>query len=253
MIEPPPTHDYTSPAPPQRGLKYTVKRLGPLGPFFLLTLFGPPVFSVLALGSAPLVAPWLKEQMPGSVILFMLLSVGLGGIGLLSTYTQALLAGFSFGLAYGFSAVGTGVFGAAIIGYVIGRAVSGERLTGLLEERPKIRAISRALLKSSPTRVLVLVTLLRLMPNAPFALSNLLLSSLRIPFTTYLFGTIVGLLPRTAAATFVGSQFSELDLSRSVSIWQVGLGIVCALAIVVIIQSVAKKAVARMTAENQIG
>ncbi|HQY88260.1 MAG TPA: VTT domain-containing protein [Tepidisphaeraceae bacterium] len=249
MTEPAPTID--SETPPKQGVRYMLKRLGPLAPLAILTLAGPPISSILIFASADtLLAPWLKANMPMSVFVFMLLSVSLGGIGILSTYMQALLAGYSFGLAYGFSAVGTGVFGAAIIGYVIGRAISGERLTMLLDERPKMRAISRALLSSSPTRTLVLVMLLRLMPNAPFAMSNLLLASLRVRLSTYLFGTVIGLLPRIAAATYVGSILSEWR-RQPVSIWQVGLGIACAITLVFIIQSVAKKAVARMTTEPQ--
>ena len=109
MTEPAPILDYQS--PPKRGLKHTLKRLGPLAPLAILTLAGPPIFSILVIGSAPLVAPWLKANMPMSAFVFTLLSISLGGIGVLSTYMQALLAGYSFGMAYGFSAVGTGVFG----------------------------------------------------------------------------------------------------------------------------------------------
>ena len=87
-----------------------------------------------------------------------------------------------------------------------------ERLLKVLDEYPRGRAVHRALLAGSAARTLLVVTLLRVPPNGPFAMTNLLLAATGVSWGPYLLGSLIGLAPRVAAAVVVGASLSTLDL-----------------------------------------
>ena len=104
------------------------------------------------------------------------------------------------------------LLGAAALGFAISRQLSGERLLKVLDEYPRGRAVHRALLAGSAARTLLVVTLLRVPPNGPFAMTNLLLAATGVSWGPYLLGSLIGLAPRVAAAVVVGASLSTLDL-----------------------------------------
>ena len=62
-----------------------------------------------------------------------------------------------------------GFTGGGLLGYQVARRVSKDRVEELIEGNPKARAIRDALRRRGPWRTLLVVTLLRLPPNSPFA------------------------------------------------------------------------------------
>ncbi len=122
------------------------------------------------------------------------------GSGILPTYAQAILGGWAFGLAAGTIGAMAGILVGTTLGHQVSRFVSGRRVEGIIERRPQIEAIRDALVDAGTIRSVGIVALLRLSPNSPFALTNLVLGSSRTALAPTLIGTGLGMLPRTAIA-----------------------------------------------------
>ena len=187
-------------------------RLGRLGPAAAATAFLPPIGALILLGTMNQSAPWLQAHGALGVVLFVSAFSILGGLALLPTYAPSVLGGWAFGIGVGLLATLAGFLGAAALGFAISRHLSGERLLKVLDEYPRGRAVHRALLAGSAARTLVVVTLLRVPPNGPFAMTNLLLAATGVSWGPYLLGSLIGLAPRVAAAVLVGASLSTLDL-----------------------------------------
>ncbi len=187
-------------------------RLGRLGPAAAATAFLPPIGALILLGTMNQSAPWLQAHGALGVGLFVSAFSILGGLALLPTYAPSVLGGWAFGIGVGLLATLAGFLGAAALGFAISRHLSGERLLKVLDEYPRGRAVHRALLAGSAARTLVVVTLLRVPPNGPFAMTNLLLAATGVSWGPYLLGSLIGLAPRVAAAVVVGASLSTLDL-----------------------------------------
>ncbi|MCA9291344.1 MAG: VTT domain-containing protein, partial [Phycisphaerales bacterium] len=200
------------PAPPTSGI---VRRLGPagalgvawaalpaLGGFALLWRIGDVSNGLLGLGTATALTIY--------IVAFAITS----GFGVLPTYAQAFLGGWVFVGAVGapgavVAALG-GFAGGSIIGGVIARLVSQHRVERVIAEHPAAAAARDALIGRGFWRSLWIITLLRLPPNSPFALTNLVLSSSGARWPEYIVGTIVGMTPRTAIVVlFAGVAASD--------------------------------------------
>ncbi|MFO0962391.1 MAG: VTT domain-containing protein [Phycisphaerales bacterium] len=130
------------------------------------------------------------------------------GAGLLPTYAQSVLAGWVFGFTTGtwVSACG-GVVG-AVTGYALSRAVAGDAMRTMIDAHPRWGVVRRALTEASFGRTLLVVTLLRFPPNVPFSFANLVFASTGVRFLPMVLGSLVGMLPRTAVAVWIGAQGS---------------------------------------------
>ncbi len=221
------------------------RRLGPAGPLAVVAVALPGLGGFALLGSITWIAPWLRSQGMAGVTEYAIGYALASGFAVLPTYAQSVVGGWAFGFALGFPAAMGGVFGAATIGYVIARRATGNRAMSLVDEHPKWRAVYDALLGSGFWKSLLVVTLLRLPPNSPFALTNLVMAAARVPYSVYVIGTMLGLAPRTAAVVFVGAGLSELDFRHPR--WMVIFGIVTAVAVIVIIGAMANHAVTKVT------
>lgn len=187
-------------------------RLGRLGPAAAATTFLPPLGLLVLLGTMNQSAPWLQSHGLLGVLLFVAGFAVCGGLALLPTYAPSVLGGWAFGVTVGLAATVLGFLGASAIGFAIARHLSGDRLLQVLDESPRGRALHRALLAGSWRRTLLVVTLLRVPPNGPFAMTNLLLAAIGVSWGPYLLGSLLGLTPRVAAAVIVGASLSQLDL-----------------------------------------
>src|SRR5690606_20179587 len=136
------------------------------------------------------------------------------GLGLLPTYAQAILGGWAFGVATGLPIALVAVTVGATIGFLLGRSVSRKRAERLIREDPRAIAVRDALIGRGPLRTLGVITLLRLPPNSPFALTNLALGAAGAPLWGVIVGTAIGLAPRTGAAVFIAASI-EGELSRA--------------------------------------
>jgi uncharacterized membrane protein YdjX (TVP38/TMEM64 family) len=224
-------------------------RLGRLGPAAAATAFLPPLGSLVLLGTMNQSAPWLQAQGLVGVVLFVAAFSVLGGLALLPTYAPSVLGGWAFGMVTGLIATLAGFLGAAAIGFAIARHLSDGRLLQVLDEFPRGQALHRALLAGSPARTLLVVTLLRVPLNGPFAMTNLLLAATGVGWAPYLLGSVLGLAPRVTAAVVVGASVSTLDLQHLERGGAAYVSIAVSLAVVVALGWMANRALRGIAAE----
>jgi uncharacterized membrane protein YdjX (TVP38/TMEM64 family) len=235
------------------------RRLGPAGILAIFAAVLPPLGGlVLAIYASP-VAAWLRAHNESGPFIYAAAFAVLAGFALLPTYIQSGLGGFAFGVTIGVPAALAGFAGASLIGYEVARRASGDRVVKIINEKPKWRAVRDALVGVDAKgqgfwRTLGIVTLVRLPPNSPFALTNLVMASVKVPRAAFLIGTILGMAPRTAAAVYVGAtlkEFTKGELEKA-TVWPVTVGgIAITILVVIVIGRLATRAIHRMAKRDQ--
>lgn len=227
-----------------------LKRLGPVVPLAIVVTICTVIGLFVLAGHMKPVSHWLRDQGAWAILVYVVGFALLAGFGLLPTHIQAILGGLVFGLSRGLAGALAGILGAATIAFVIARKVSGQRVVGLIAEQPKWKAVYDALLGGGFWRTLGIVTLVRVPPNSPFAITNLVLAATRVRWPAYAIGTVVGIAPRTAAAVWIGSQLADFDLADTRRTWFFVSGLVTLVVVVAIIGVIARRALEKVTAAN---
>jgi uncharacterized membrane protein YdjX (TVP38/TMEM64 family) len=231
------------------------KRLGPAGPLALLATVSPGICGFVLFAYMGTVGDWLRSHGTLGVVAYTAAFAVLAGLALLPTWAQAVLGGYAFGLL-GLPAALAGFAGGAVIGYELARKLTGDRVMSMLAEKPKWRAVRDALVRDHEQgagfwKSTGMVALIRVPPNSPFALTNIVLASVQVPRVPMLIGTVIGMLPRTAAAVWIGSHIQQLTSKDDVDSATPGLvkivGIAVALVVMLIIAQVANRAIAKIT------
>jgi uncharacterized membrane protein YdjX (TVP38/TMEM64 family) len=143
--------------------------------------------------------------LPAAIAAYAVLFGVTAGLGLLPTYAQAFLGGWIFGSIAGTGGAMAGILIGTMLGELVSRLVSGRRVEGIIERRPAVAAVRDALVDAGLLRSTGIIALLRLSPNSPFALSNLVLGGSRAGVAPMFLGTLVGMLPRTALAAMLAA------------------------------------------------
>jgi uncharacterized membrane protein YdjX (TVP38/TMEM64 family) len=178
--------------------------------------------------------------------IYLLGFVILAGLGCLPTVSQAILAGYAFGLPFGLGLALIGFGGASLVGYEFVGRIARTSVENELQQRPRAAMLRDALIHASKGRALLIVTLLRASPGSPFALTNLLLGSLGVSRGVFLVGTVLGMLPRTLAAVLIGQQITQWSGHVDKPRWVIIAGIVSAILLVVVISKVAASVLIRV-------
>lgn len=240
--------------------------LGPTGILGILNITLPPLAGfvlIWAMGATNL-GPWMKSQGIIAVIVYAVAFAVFAGLSLLPTYAQAALGGWAFGVAWGLPAALIGFVGGALIGYALARRLSGDRIEAIIETKPKWRTVRDALVgtqaragdnnwRKSFWRSTGMIALLRLPPNSPFAFTNTLMASVKVPAVEFGLGTFLGMLPRTAVAVVLGaglSTFSKSNLESAAPKWLWAVGIAVTVLIVIIVGMIANRAIEKMSATS---
>jgi uncharacterized membrane protein YdjX (TVP38/TMEM64 family) len=114
--------------------------------------------------------------------------------------------------------------------------------------------VTVALIGSGFWRTLLIITLIRVPPSSPFALTNLVLGVTRVNRAAYVLGTALGVAPRTAALVFLAvgvQQLSSRGPDEPYWLWVVG--IVLTVVVLLVIGAIANRAVARVTGPGADG
>lgn len=169
-----------------------------------------------AIGSLILLSQYnLLEQIPIHSLsnqLFALSGIALGlGLALLPTTLTATAVGF-FWDWLGFPILVGGYILANFIGYGLGKLLNEDFMEILYFHQPKLEKEIEKRLNNSAS----LIFFVRLSPVIPFAISNFVFASLRIPLRKVITFGIPGMLPRTFIAfatgllgnSFLGAQES---------------------------------------------
>ncbi len=132
--------------------------------------------------------------------LFALVTAAALALALLPSLVMAALAGALFGL--------TGII-PAVCSYLLACTLAFEVVRRFL--RPSVQAAvqsstrARAVQEELEQATLKIIILSRLSPTIPFALMNILLGVSPVSRSTYLWGSFLGMLPRTAVTVAIGA------------------------------------------------
>ena len=138
--------------------------------------------------------------------LFLYLAVSiLMGFALMPTTLMAFLTGYFLGFE-GIPVMIISYLIAAYIGYQLGLFLEGKKIHKNLLEKPKIKRFLSSL-KEKSWKLIILV---RLSPVLPFSVMNLVLSAIRFPIKIFLIGSLLGMLPRTIFAIYIGTKAQTL-------------------------------------------
>jgi phosphatidylserine/phosphatidylglycerophosphate/cardiolipin synthase-like enzyme/uncharacterized membrane protein YdjX (TVP38/TMEM64 family) len=135
----------------------------------------------------------------------------LAGLLLIPLELLAIAAGIAFGALRGGFVALIGSLAAAVIGYVAGRAIGATGLTHWISRRSyrSVRQLS--------ARGVGGLVVLRLASVASAGSIHLLCGAGRVPFATYVAGTVIGLAPAIAALSGLGGLLRHTFLNPSVS------------------------------------
>lgn len=190
--------------------------LGPAGVLGVAWALLPALFGFVLLANIDALSAWLRSNVWLGLAGYICVFVVASGLGVLPTYAQAVLGGWVFGTALGLPAALAGFVGGSLIGLIVARFVAQDRLMNLIAGNAKARAVHRALVGSGTQRSMGVVALLRLPPNSPFALTNLVMATTGVPLISYIVGTAVGMAPRTALAVVLADRAAAATQSRSI-------------------------------------
>lgn len=228
-------------------------RFGMAGPLAVAALVMPPAAGFILIGYMKTIAQYLRSHADVGPLLYAGAFAALAGLALMPTYAQSALGGFAFGFPIGLAAALVGFVGGAIIGYEIARRASGDKVMHTIRSKPQWNAVRNAFVSGSLAgrgfwKTLGAVALLRLPPNSPFAITNLVMASVRVPRLPYVIGTFIGMAPRTAAAVWVGSQLSDLGSDGiKTPLWLTIVGIAASIIVLGIVGLIASTAIRRVT------
>jgi len=166
----------------------------------------PPLWGFVLLANLGPFSEWLREDQLRGLLVFTSVFILAAGSGMLPTYAQAILGGWAFGFTWGFLASIVGFVGGACVGWGISRLVAGKGVEAWLDSKPKAKVVREALVEQGFWKSLLVVSLLRLPPNSPFALSNLAMSASGVHIVPYILGTAIGMMPRTAVACWIAAE-----------------------------------------------
>jgi uncharacterized membrane protein YdjX (TVP38/TMEM64 family) len=228
-------------------------RLGPAGVLAFIWLSAPGIAGALLLYKLGPVSEWLHAHGDAGLLLYAAVFMVTSGVGLLPTTAQAVLGGWVFGPARGLSVATVAFGGAALLGLLITRAVAGKRIERIFETRQQARAIRDALIGRGFLQTTMMVALLRLPPQAPFAFTNFVMVSCGVAAAPFLLGSILGMIPRTlvvmifaAAAAQTGAEDIQAFVREGPG-WPVALAGLALMAIVMsIIGAIARRALIRL-------
>lgn len=214
------------------------------------TAIVPIVNSTLLLVFAPAAGNWLRANWQIGMFAYVLFAWLACGFALLPTNVIGILCGWAFGFPLGICLHILAIVGASLISSSVLSPLVGDNLQKFLAHHEKAQILHKTLLGKNFKRTTLVITLLRLSPAMPFALTNLLMTAARVPLAAFLLGTFVGMLPRSAAVVFFGAGLSELNFNEPFNVWTFAFGFVATLISVIVISYFSKQALAKMTAET---
>lgn len=176
----------------------------------------PPSVTVIANRRLPFIDALIASAgIPLAALLIALLFAFFTGSALLPTYALSFASGVFFGPVWGSLVAMFGVTFGALVGYAWGTLLARKRVMRVVEANPRVKLIRSAIIDRSIKDETVAVTLIRIPPNSPFALTNLIMSSLKVRLLPYFVGTFIGIAPRTLIAVFLGVGVGELAGAKS--------------------------------------
>lgn len=222
------------------------RRLGPIGPMAIISSTVPIVAFVTTPFWINPARRWLLDFDSWGIPLYLLVFAILSGAAIIPARLQSILAGWTFGFRFGLPAAVGAFLGGAAVGYIIARRASGDRVTALVSEHPKWKAVHQTLVVGGFWKTLGIVALLRFPPNSPFALTNVVMAAARVAPLPYFAGTLLGMTPRTAVVVLAAARLTEFE-KLDKPWWLLVGGIAITIVALVILGVIGNRAIARVT------
>lgn len=226
------------------------KRLGPVGPVALISMTLPGVMGILLVIASiryeTAILHFVHGAPVSAIVLYILGFAILAGFPILPTYSVSFLGGYIFKMQLGTGASLAGYVGAAMVSYGFLHLLSGDRVEKLIDEYPRWKAVRDELLARSRWRTLGIIALLRLPPNVPFAVVNLVIVTARIGLGNYFLGTLVGVIPRTLAVVYIAATASRIEEIQGSAKWLTIVGVVATIIALAVITHLAQNAIKRI-------
>ncbi len=231
-------------APPPSLTARVVEYARQLGPvvtgLVIASLLVPMLLGFLVLAQALADPTWLRPSIDelGLPLAAVLAGVVFGvttGSKLLPTYALSVASGAVFADAGGSTTDGfllgglvamAGVVLGTLVGYAWGALLARKRVLGVLGRDARAAFVRSEILGKPIWKQIGAITLLRLPPNSPFALTNLLLSSTGVRLVPYAIGSAIGIAPRTLFAVWLGAAASQLTSNTWVRIGSVVVALI---------------------------
>ncbi|MBB3139208.1 TVP38/TMEM64 family protein [Halomonas organivorans] len=119
------------------------------------------------------------------------------------------LTGLLFGPWWGFGYALAGTLAASVLTWWVGRQLGRDAL--LRYGGKRLKGLSRYL----SGRGIRTMTLVNLLPLAPFTLTNMMAGAFHLRFRDYMIGSTLGIIPGLAGVTLLGSQLGQLAAAES--------------------------------------
>ena len=172
--------------------------------------------------------------------LYVVVTVVLG-----PAWALTLVAGLAYG-AWGFPLVVGSATLAACIAFLIGRNVARERVTRLVDDDNRLKALNQAVSEDGWK----VVGLTRLSPVFPFGLQNYLFGVTDIGLAPYALATFFGIMPGTALYVYLGSLGNAAGEGGGALRWALLVaGLVATAVVVTLVTRRAQSALAAMDVE----
>ncbi len=231
-------------------IKKTIKELGHLTPMALVMIFLPMIGSLVLIIFLNPIGEWFRSNWEIGTLVYLISTALLCGLSLVPTNVIGLVGGWAFGFWIGLAVLMTAIVAASTISFLIHSRISGRRLPDFASKHIKIDAVYRALMREDYWRTTFIIFLLRISVIMPFAFTNFLLASARVPIGSYILGSFAGMLPRSAAMVLAGAGLAQLDPQSSRDIIALFMGIAATILSIVVIARLSRKALSRIT-ENE--
>ncbi len=178
------------------------------------------LIAVLTLMVAPflvdaVISRWLYDGGGSSVlagmngsqmVAYFAVTAALMGLGLTHTTFVALVSGYFLGWE-GFAGTVAAYALAAATGYRLATLIDHGALRRFLHLFPKAEAVMTEL----EAETLQIIILVRLSPVLPFALMTFVLAAVGVQFQRFIFGSVLGMLPRTLFFYWLGTRAAGLS------------------------------------------
>jgi phosphatidylserine/phosphatidylglycerophosphate/cardiolipin synthase-like enzyme/uncharacterized membrane protein YdjX (TVP38/TMEM64 family) len=191
--------------PPGRRIRRFAKIIA-IGLFVLLLFLAWRLTPLSELTDPATIREWFADIAESRAAPAIVLAIFVAG-GLLVFPVTLLIAATAaaFGPLLGFTYAAIGAITSAITAYGVGKLIGRQALDSVLG--PRLNRVRRAIAR----RGVIAIATVRMVPVAPFTLVNLAAGASRIPFTDYVIGTILGMLPGLILMSALGHQiFSVL-------------------------------------------
>ncbi len=162
----------------------------------------PPLSDIADLSSIrPMLLSFAQEPWAPLLVIGIYLIAGLLAfpVTLLIAATAA-----AFGPFLGFAYAAVGALASAVVTYAVGAVMGRETLKGLIG--PRVNRVRQRIARGG----VLAIAAIRLVPLAPFTLVNLAAGASDIRLTTYVAGTILGLLPGLLMLSALGHQIMRI-------------------------------------------